>query len=177
MCLIVVFVSAPRKEGFYKTPLFHTLVSVIATAFCVFSLSMNATTRGWRVWTRGFSGPSWRIANSSTVARLFSSLDRKVDNEDELVRLCEGEYGGLKTAFSLGGGVSMRVKHLRSYTEASLKELVREKSGPWELLPPWLDANNLRPLLRDYESPAVTKKAKAAESIPPVVFRADQGKS
>ena len=106
-----------------------------------------------------------------------SLLDREVDNEDELVGLCEGEYGGLKAAFTLGGGASMRVKHLRSYSLEELVKLVKEKSGPWELLPPWLDANNLRCLLRDYKSPAVTKKAKVAESIPPVVFRADQGKA
>ena len=106
-----------------------------------------------------------------------SLLDREVDDEDELVGLCEGEFVDLKAAFTLGGGASMRVKHLRSYSLEELVKLVKEKSGPWELLPPWLDANNLRRLLRDYESPAVTKKAKVAESIPPVVFRADQGKS
>jgi hypothetical protein len=54
---------------------------------------------------------------------------------------------------------------------------VEKRGGERLLVLPWLDAKNLHPLLRDYQSPAVTKKAKVAESIPPVVFRADQGKS
>jgi hypothetical protein len=54
---------------------------------------------------------------------------------------------------------------------------VEKRGGERLLVLPWLDANNLHPLLRDYETPAGTKKAKKAESIPPVVFRADQGKS
>jgi hypothetical protein len=100
-----------------------------------------------------------------------------VDDEDELVGLCEGRFASLKEAFTLVGGVSMVAGDLRSYSLEELVKLVKEKSGPWELLPPWLDANNLRRLLRDYESPAVAKKAKVAEVIPPVVFGADQGKS
>ena len=106
-----------------------------------------------------------------------SLLDREVDDEDELVGLCEGRFAGLKKAFTLAGGASMLVGDLRSYTEDALKELVKEKTGPWELLPPWLDTVDLRRLLRDSQSPAVAKKAKVAEMIPPVVFRADQGKS
>ena len=101
--------------------------------------------------------------------------EREVDDERELVGLCEGEYVGLKAAFTLGGGASMRVKHLRSYSLEELKKLVREKSGPWEFLPPWLDAVDLRRLLRDDQSPAVAKKAKVAGTILPVVFGADQG--
>jgi hypothetical protein len=104
-------------------------------------------------------------------------LDLEVDDEDELVGLCEGRFGGLKKAFALGSGGSMVAGDLRSYSLEELKDEVKKEGGEWKLVPPWLDANNLRPLLRDYESPAVTKKAKVAESIPPVVFRADQGKS
>ena len=114
----------------------------------------------------------WRGQDAHT-----SLLDREVDDEDELVGLCEGEYVGLKAAFALGSGASMRVKHLRSLSLEELKVEVEKRGGDRILVPPWLDANNLRRLLRDYESPAVMKKAKAAESIPPVVFRADQGKS
>ena len=133
------------------------------------------------MWTRGFSRLSWRSAKPSTVARLYwrgqdaheSLLDLEVDDEDELVGLCEGEYVGLKAAFTLGGGTSMRVKHMRSYTEDRLLDEVEKRGGERLLVLPWLDAYNLRPLLR--ESPAVTKKAKVAEVIPPVVFGADQG--
>ena len=106
-----------------------------------------------------------------------SLLDREVDDEDELVGLCEGEYVGLKAAFTLSGGASMRVKHLRSLSLEELKVEVENRGGDRILVPSWLDASNLRCLLRDYKSPAVAKKAKVAESIPPVVFRADQGKS
>jgi hypothetical protein len=48
-----------------------------------------------------------------------------VSDDDELVRLCEGEFSELAGAFKLGSGASMRVKHLRSYTEGTLKELVQ----------------------------------------------------
>lgn len=106
-----------------------------------------------------------------------SLLDREADGEDELVGLCVGEYVGLKAAFTLVGGASMRVKHLWSYTEDRLLDEVEKRGGERLLVLPWLDAYNLRPLLRDYESPAMVKKAKVAEVIPPVVFRADQGKS
>ncbi len=87
-------------------------------------------------------------------------------NEQELVALCKDDYVGLKAAFTLGEGASMRVKHLRSYTEGTLKELVKDKSGPWELLPPWLDANNLRHRLRDYQDPDIFKKAKTVVDLP-----------
>jgi hypothetical protein len=98
-----------------------------------------------------------------------------VSDDDELVRLCEGEFSELAGAFKLGSGASMRVKHLRSYTEGTLKELVQEKKCAWELLPSWLDANNLRVLLRDYQSPSMVKKLKVAQSIPPLVFGENQG--
>ena len=106
-----------------------------------------------------------------------SLLDREVDDEDELVGLCEGRFAGLKKAFTLAGGASMLVRDLRSYTEDRLLDEVEKRGGERPRVLPWLDATNLRTLLRDYESPAVTKKAKVAESIPPVVFRADQGKA
>ena len=106
-----------------------------------------------------------------------SLLDREVDDEDELVGLCEGEFVDLKAAFTLGSGASMRVKHLRSLSLEELKVEVEKRGGDRILLPPWLDTVDLRRLLRDSQSPAVAKKAKVAEMIPPVVFRADQGKS
>ena len=73
----------------------------------------------------------------------------------ELVRLCTDEYEDLAAAFDLGDGKSMLVKHLRSYTEASLKKHVMDHGGPDGLVPPWLDDNNLRSLLwDDQRSPA-----------------------
>jgi hypothetical protein len=71
-----------------------------------------------------------------------------VHDDDELVALCVDEYEDLTPAFKLGNGTSMRIKHLRSYTEASLKAHVMSHGGPDGLVPPWLDSNNLRRLLR-----------------------------
>ena len=91
--------------------------------------------------------------------------------------LCVGEYGGLKGAFTLQGEASMRVKHIRSYSVAELQELVKKKEGAWELVPAWLDANDLRPLLRDYQNPADLKKVKVTPVVPPGVFAEGQGTS
>jgi hypothetical protein len=92
-----------------------------------------------------------------------------VGDDEELVGLCEGDCVVLKAAFSLGGGGTMKAKHLNSYTEATLKELVRDKSGPWELLLPWLDETGLRRRLRDYQSSTLAKKAKSEGSDSPVL--------
>ena len=46
----------------------------------------------------------------------------------------------------------MLITDLRSYTEETLKKHVKEEGGPHGLVPPWLDANNLRPLLRDAQA-------------------------
>ena len=58
--------------------------------------------------------------------------ERHDRDEEELVPLCVGEYEGLKDAFMLQGGASMRVKHIRSYSVAELQEHVQG----WE----WLEA-------------------------------------
>jgi hypothetical protein len=41
--------------------------------------------------------------------------DREINDDDDLVSLCEDRYDGLKAAFSLQGGASLKVRHLRSY--------------------------------------------------------------
>jgi hypothetical protein len=64
----------------------------------------------------------------------------------------------------LQGGKSMCVKHIRSYSVAALQDLVQKDGGDWKLVPVWLDANDLRPLLRDYQDPTEVKKSKLADS-------------
>ncbi len=89
----------------------------------------------------------------------------EVKDDDELVSFCEGEYAydGLKAAFTLGGATFMRARHLRSYTEAQLLDDLEKQGVNRLLVRPWLDDNNLRRFLRDYQSPAAVKKAKTAE--------------
>lgn len=92
--------------------------------------------------------------------------ERPERDEQELVPLCVGEYESLMDAFTLQGGASMRVKHIRSYSVAELQDLVQKKGGIWELVPAWLDANDLRSLLRDYQDPAAVKKPKVLINVP-----------
>ena len=103
-------------------------------------------------------------------------IGRGVHDDDELVDLCVDECEGLRPAFELSSGTSMRAKHLRSYTEASLKAHVMSHGGPDGLVPPWLDCNNLFPLLRDSEGLASVKKAKVSTAIPSMVFGEGQSK-
>jgi hypothetical protein len=72
--------------------------------------------------------------------------------------LCTGRFAKLGLAFTDADGDSMTVADLQSYTEETLKEHVLLHKGPDGLVPPWLDANSLRPLLRVVEqaSPATT---------------------
>jgi hypothetical protein len=79
-----------------------------------------------------------------------------VQDDDELVALCVDEFQGLKKTFEQSG---LRVKHLRSYSEESLIRYVRSHGGPDGLVPPWLDANNLRSLLRIDQIPNVGGKS------------------
>ena len=79
-------------------------------------------------------------------------LDFDVQDDYELVAMCTGRFGSLRDAFKLVDGSSMLVTDLRSFTEASLNNLVEKKGGTWELVAPWLDANKLRPLLRDAQA-------------------------
>jgi hypothetical protein len=57
----------------------------------------------------------------------------------------------------------MCVKHIRSYSVAELQEEVERRGGERIVVPAWLDANDLRPLLRDYQDPAEVKKSKLAD--------------
>lgn len=102
--------------------------------------------------------------------------ERHEGDEVELVGMCVGRFQGLKDAFTLQGGSSMMVEDIRSYSFAELQAMVEKKNCPWELVPPWLDANDLRPLLRDYVAPAELKKAKPAISIPSGLFGEGQSK-
>jgi hypothetical protein len=109
---------------------------------------------------------------------VFCSLrvaERHERDEEELVPLCVGRFAGLKGAFTLQGGASMMVLDIRSYSAAELQDLVQKKGGIWELVPAWLDENDLRSLLRDYQDPAEVKKVKVAP-IPSGVFGEGQSK-
>jgi hypothetical protein len=101
--------------------------------------------------------------------------ERHDRDEEELVPLCDGEYESLKGAFMLQGGVSMRVKHIRSFSVAELQDLVKTEGGDWKLVPAWLDQNELRPLLRDFVDPVEVKKPRVA-LIPSGVFGEGQSK-
>ena len=101
--------------------------------------------------------------------------ERHDRDEEELVPLCDGEYESLKGAFMLQGGVSMRVKHIRSFSVAELQDLVKTEGGDWKLVPAWLDQNELRPLLRDFVDPVEVKKPRVA-LIPSEVFGEGQSK-
>jgi hypothetical protein len=93
--------------------------------------------------------------------------DREVKDDDDLVFRCEGEFVGLRAAFALQGGASMKVSDLRSYTSSELMDHVMKHNGPDGLVLPWLDATNLRRVLRDYQSPTILKKAKEDSSSSP----------
>lgn len=58
----------------------------------------------------------------------------------------------------------MTVSDIRSYSVAELQEEVERRGGERIIVPAWLDANHLRPLLRDYQDPAEVKKPKLADS-------------
>ena len=138
--------------------------------------------------TTVFSSPVFITTHSGRlgfhlIERRFLRNDTKLvvkqvqpRDEEELVPLCVGDYGSLKGAFTLQGGASMRVKHIRSYSAAELKRHVMDHNGPDGLVPAWLDENNLRPLLRDYLDPTEVKRPKGA-SIPSGVFGEEQSKS
>ncbi len=111
----------------------------------------------------------------NSAVHMFAGPGNGVNDEDELVGLCAGEFSELAGAVRLGSGASMRVKHLRSYTEGMVKDYVMKHGGPDGLVPSWLNANSLRVLLRDYQSPTTVKKLKGAKAIPPLVFGEGQG--
>ncbi len=79
------------------------------------------------------------------------------------MELCHGEYGELKGAFTLPSGASMLVKHLKGYTEDTLKKHVEGKGGPDGLVPGWLEEHQLWRYLRGYVSPTITKMAKIGD--------------
>jgi hypothetical protein len=88
------------------------------------------------------------------------SAEREVpDGDTQLVPLCTDDYAGLAKAFG-----SLRVKHLKSYTLEELMALVKGEGGPHGLVPPWLDHNNLRSLLRDHQSPAAKRRRTTGDS-------------
>lgn len=95
--------------------------------------------------------------------------ERPDRDDEELVPLCVDRFAGLKDSFTLQGGASMKVSDIRSFSLGDLQDLVSREKGDWKLVPAWLDANNLRPLLRNYLDPAEVKKSKVA-SIPSGVF-------
>ena len=103
-------------------------------------------------------------------------LDREVGDDEELVGLCQGRFVGLQAAFSLGGGGSMLVKDLNSYTEATLMAFVKGEEAPSGLVPSWLDETGLRRRLRDYQSPTLAKKAKSEGSDSLVLERLDMSR-
>ena len=104
-----------------------------------------------------------------SCGRANGLLDREVGDDEELVGLCQGDFVGLKAAFSLDGGGSMKAKHLNSYTEATLMAFVKGEEAPSGLVPSWLDETGLRRRLRDYQSPTLAKKAKSVGSDSPVL--------
>ena len=79
------------------------------------------------------------------------------------MELCDEEYRGLAKCFTLPDGVSMLVKHLKGYTEETLKNEVERQGGPRMLVPGWLEEKGLRRFLDGYVSPTITKKAKAGD--------------
>ena len=81
----------------------------------------------------------------------------EVTEQTELVELCDEEYVGLAKCFTLPGGVSMLVKHLKGYTEETLKKHVMDHDGPDGLVPGWVVEHELE----DYLKPA--KKAKSGD--------------
>ena len=81
----------------------------------------------------------------------------QVTEETKLVELCDEEYRGLAKCFTLPDGVSMLVKHLKGYTEETLKDEVERQGGPRMLVPGWLVEHELE----DYLKP--TKKAKSGD--------------
>jgi hypothetical protein len=68
--------------------------------------------------------------------------------ETALTALCTGGFAKLARAFTDADGDSMTVAHLQGFTEATLMSFVERKGSSDGLVPSWLDANNLRPLLR-----------------------------
>ncbi len=83
------------------------------------------------------------------------------DGDTLLVSLCTDEYADLAPVFG-----SLRVKHLRGYTEETLKGHVMLHGAPDGLVPPWLKEKNLRSFL-DNDRPAKHHRTESASSPPP----------
>lgn len=88
----------------------------------------------------------------------------EVTEETKLVDLCVDEYAEKRGKFKCSLAEcfdGMCVKHLKGYTEDTLKKHVMEHGGPDGLVPAWLEGNELGQYLKKS-----TNKAKDSEEAP-----------
>ena len=75
------------------------------------------------------------------------------------MELCDEEYRELAKCFTVPGGMSMLVKHLKGKDEAGWEAFVKGEGGPHGLVSAWLVEHELE----DYLKPTL-KKAKSGDS-------------
>jgi len=83
---------------------------------------------------------------------LFAVEGDVVDEKTKLVDLCNGDYEDLAACFTLPGGKTMLVKHLKGKDEAGWEAFVKGEGGPHGLVSGWLEENNLWRFLRGNEA-------------------------